>query len=58
MGTSSDAGNFRNDGGTAIDSNSWQRLDDAAPAEHKPAKRTRVNRILLMTKRLAFWPVD
>ncbi len=28
MGTSSGAGNFRNDGGTAIDSNSWQRLDD------------------------------
>ena len=28
MGTSSGAGNFRNDGGTVIDSNSWQRLDD------------------------------
>ena len=28
MGTSAGAGNFRNDDGTAIDSNSWQRLDD------------------------------
>jgi hypothetical protein len=27
-GTSAGAGNFRNDDGTAIDSNSWQRLDD------------------------------
>ena len=28
MGTSSGAGNFRNNDGTAINSNSWQRLDD------------------------------
>ena len=28
MGTASGAGSFRNDDGTAIDSNSWQRLDD------------------------------
>ena len=28
MGTSSGAGNFRNNGGTAINSTSWQRLDD------------------------------
>jgi glucose/arabinose dehydrogenase/chitodextrinase len=29
MGTSSGAGNFRNNDGTTIDANSWQRLDEA-----------------------------
>ena len=43
MGTSSGANNFRNDDGTVIDANSWQRLDDAPMTSTVDYVRQQVN---------------
>ena len=43
MGTSSGAGNFRNNDGTAIDANSWQRLDDVPMTSTVDYVRQQVN---------------